>query len=589
MTAPPVPAASASGEHSAHEGPTGGPQAGPRERAGTRGLGEPALLLAVALIVGYLVLSPLVYLVWQGLTTGDGLGLGNVRSAYSFPGTLDMLWNSVVFTAGTAVVSMTTGTALAFFCCRTNAPLKPLLYASSLVPLIVPGILFTISWVFLLASRAGAFNVALDTIGLDFLRVNVFSMTGMIIVEGLHLSPIVFLLMFAAFRGTDPSLEEAAVMSGAGPMRTIASITLPLVRPALLGSLVLMVIRGLGAFETPAVLGIPAGEYVLTSRIFLALSAFPIRYDLAAIYSITLMLVTAVGLVIVLRLNRNAGRYQTITGKGFRPRAFDLGRWRWPISAGFGLYFLVVVLAPVAILVWVSLIPYYQTPSLAALGDVRLDSYVEMTQLRAVSRSLWNSAVLSVASATILMVLMSIAAWLVVRSRIRGKATLDLLSAVPLAFPGLVLGVALIVIYIRSPLPIYGTLAILLIAYVTSYMPYAMQYAKASVSQIGDELEEAARMSGASLFTVLRRVTLPLMVPGIMAGWIYVLIVSVRELSSSILLYSQGTEVFAVLIWDLWQAGQTSVLSAVGVTMIGILVVLVAIAYRLGASIGVRE
>jgi iron(III) transport system permease protein len=557
-----------------------------RLRDKVRGL---PLVVVVAAIIGYLVISPLVYLVWQGLATGDGLGLGNIQAAFSRPGTTQMLWNSTVFTVGTAAVSMITGTALAFFCCRTNAPMKPLLYASSLIPLIVPGILFTISWVFLLSGRAGVVNVVLRSLHLDFLTMNVFSMGGMILVEGLHLSPIVFLLMFASFRGADPSLEEAAAMSGAGTARTLRAVTLPLVSPALLGALVVMVIRGLGSFEAPAVLGIPAGKYVLTSQIYKALHTYPVRYDLAAIYSIALMAVTAIGLLVVQRINRNNERFATITGKGYRPRPFDLGKWRWPVSMGFAVYFVVVVILPVAILVWTSLLPYYQTPTLAALDRVSLDNYVEMLKIADVMLSLRNSVILALASATSLMLLMSVVAWLLLRTKLPGRGILDVLAGIPLAFPGLVLGVALIFIYIRSPLPIYGTLLILFIAYVTSYMPYAMQYARSSVGQISGELEEAGRMSGAGLGTVLRRITLPLMMPGLTAGWIYVVIVSIRELSSSILLYSHSTQVFSVTIWDLWQAGQTNVLAAVGVTMIVGLVVLVTVAYRLGAKIGIKE
>lgn len=550
---------------------------------------ELPLLIVLGGVVGYLVLSPLVYLVWQGLTTGDGLGIGNVRAAFSVPGTGAMLYNSIVFTAGTAVVAMVTGTALAFFCCRTNAPLKPLLYASSLIPLIVPGILFTISWVFLMGGRSGAINALLREIGLGFLAMDIFSMGGMILVEGLHLSPIVFLLMFAAFRGADPSLEEAAAMSGAGIGRTLRTVTLPLVRPALLGALVVMIVRGLGSFEAPAILGIPDGKYVLTSQIYRALHTYPVRYDQAGIYSIALMIVTALGLFAIQRINKNSARFATITGKGYRPRAFDLGPWRWPVSVAFTIYFLVAVVSPVAILIWTSLLPFYQIPTISALSSLTVSNYVDITQLADVRSSLRNSFVLSIGSATTLMLMMSVVAWLILRTKMRGRGLLDLLSGVPLAFPGLVLGVALIFIYIRSPLPIYGTLLILFIAYVTSYMPYAMQYARSSVGQISSELEEAGRMSGAGLPTVLRRITLPLMMPGITAGWIYVVIVSVRELSSSILLYSHSTTVFSVTIWDLWQAGQTNELAAVGVVMILALMVLVAVAYRLGAKIGIRE
>jgi iron(III) transport system permease protein len=234
---------------------------------------------AVIVVLGYLVLSPLVYLVWRGLTTGDGFGLANITAAYSVPGTPEMLLNSVLFAGGSAFVSTVTGTALAFFCVRSNAPLKPLLYAASIVPLIVPGILYTISWVYLIGGNVGVIKKVFDSIGLGLFVPDAFSLPGMILIDGLHLAPLVFLLMYAAFRSTDPSLEESAMMSGATVPQTVRRVTLPLVRPALLGAVLIMVVRGLESFETPAVLGMPSGTWVFTSRIYDALHTYPIKYD----------------------------------------------------------------------------------------------------------------------------------------------------------------------------------------------------------------------------------------------------------------------------------------------------------------------
>lgn len=545
---------------------------------------------AVAItLVAYLVLVPLFFLVYRGLTAGDGLSLANVADAFSVPGTSGMIINSVLFAAGVAVIATVIGSALAFVCARTNAPLKAMMYAASLVPLIIPGILFTIAWIFLLSDRIGILNVALRDLGLGFLTVNVFSLPGMIIVEGLHLSPIVFLLMFASFRATDPAMEESALMSGASLPEVLRRITLPMVRPALLSAALIMVVRGLESFETPALLGIPAGRFVFTSRIFQSLNTFPIRYDHAAIYSLALLLITAAGLIYVQWSTRQQERYQTITGKGFRPRPLDLGRWRWPVAILFGAYFLVVVVLPLAVLLYLSFLPYYIAPGLDAFSQLTLDNYRDMVGLRNVTRSLRNSAILAVGTATFLMVFMAVVAWLSVKSKIRGRQLLDSLTAFPLAIPGLVMAVSLIFVYLRFPLPIYGTLWILFIVYVTRYMPYASRYATTSISQISGELEESAQMSGAGWLDTFRRIVLPLMAPGLLAGWVYVMIVSVRELSSSILLYSQGTEVFSITIWELWEAGQTTTLAAVGVTMVLGLVVLVGIAYKLGANIGVKE
>lgn len=544
---------------------------------------------AVIVVLGYLVLSPLVYLVWRGLTTGAGFGLSNITAAYSVPGTSEMLLNSVMFACGSAFVSTVTGTALAFFCVRSNAPLKPLLYAASIVPLIVPGILYTIAWVYLIGGNVGVIKKTFANFGLGFLVPDAFSMPGMILIDGLHLAPLVFLLMYAAFRSTDPALEESAMMSGATVPQTVRRVTLPLVRPALLGAVLIMVVRGLESFETPAVLGIPSGTWVFTSRIFDALHTYPIKYDQASIYSLTLLVVTAVGLMLVQFMNRRSERFQTVTGKGFRPRTLDLGKWRWPVSIGFVVYFIVAVIAPLLILLWMSLLPFYQTPGIEPLSSLTFSNYAELFDTRGVPESIKNSLILAVTSATAVMLFTAVISWMVLKSKFKGRRLLDMLASFPLAMPGLVLGVALIFIYLRSPLPIYGTLVILFIAYVTRYLPYGMRYSGSSLAQVGAELEESAKMSGATWRDSFRRIVLPLMAPGLVAGWIYVVVVSVRELSSSILLYSQNTRVMSVTIWEFWQNGQTGVLAALGVCMVVVLMALVAVAYKLGAKIGVRE
>jgi len=548
--------------------------------------------LGLAIVIGltaYLVLVPLVFLVWRGINSGEGITLANIGQAYAVTGTGQMVWNSITFSVATAIVATTIGSALAFVSVRTNAPFKGILYASSLVPLIIPGILYTISWIFLLSDKIGLMNIALRQVGLGFLTVNVFSLPGMVIVEGLHLSPIVFLLMYAAFKATDPALEESAMMSGASVPQVVRRVTLPLVRPALLASLLVMLVRGLESFETPALLGIPAGKWVFTSQIYKALSTYPLRYDNAAIYSLTLIAITVVGLYFVSRANRQTSRFETITGKGFRPRPLDLGPWKWPVSIAFVIYFLVVVIAPLAMLAYMSFLPFFMQPGKAAFAAFSLENYGAMFDIPTVGRAIKNSLILSVGSATFLMLFMAIVAWITVKSKLRGRNLLDSVTTYPLAYPGLVLGVSLIFVYLRMPLPIYGTLWILFIVYVTKYMPYAMRYAANSITQIAGELEESAHMSGASWRSTFRRIIIPLMAPGLIAGWVYVVVVSVRELSASILLYRQGTEVFSVLIWELWEAGQTTQLAAVGVTLVLGLTVLVGIAYKVGANIGIRE
>jgi iron(III) transport system permease protein len=546
------------------------------------------IILGVVGLIGYLALVPLGYLLWGTFFDADGFTLDFFREAYSAFGLTQLMGNSLIFTFGSTVVAVSIGTVLAYLIVRTDVPFKGVMFALSLVPLIVPGILHTIAWIFLASPRIGIINKALEPVlGPGFF--NVFSLPGMMWVEGLHLSPLVFLLMFAAFRSMDPSLEESALMSGA-PLRTVfRRVTVPLVKPALAASILVMAVRALESFETPALLGIPGGIWVFTSRIWRVLSSYPREFGQAGAYSMSLLILTTVGVFLHSRLGRKAKAYQTVTGKGFRPRAMELGKWRRPATAFIFAYGFVAVVLPLFVLIYSSTQPFYSPPTAETLSNMSLDNYRAVFDSDQTVRALKNSFILGIGSATLVMFAMAIAAWLVVRTKIAGRWMVDNLAFLPLVIPGLVLGVALLFVYLRSPVPIYGTLWILAIAYVTRYMPYGMRYASSSMYQISAELEESAQTSGASWWQSFRKVLLPLMMPGLLAGWIYILTVSVRELSSSILLYSPGNEVFSIVIWEQWQNGQSTEVAAFGVIMITILVALVLIARKLGAKIGVRE
>jgi iron(III) transport system permease protein len=420
--------------------------------------------------------------------------------------------------------------------------------------------------------------------------LNIFSIWGMIWVEGLHSSPIVFLLMVAAFRSMDPSLEESALMSGATRLQTLRRVTLPLVRPALLSSVLVILITSLESFEVPALLGLQNGIYVFTSRIYFVFRSYPRDLQAAGALAVSLLAIAVIGVIIArLLAGRGTKTYQTVTGKGFRPRPLDLGKWRPVVGAGILIYFFATVVGPLLVLLYASLLPYYQAPSVEAFQSFTLDNYRQVFEMNSAGRALVNSLVLGISAACIVMALMSVAAWISVRSTIRGRGVVEQLSFVPLVIPGIVLGVSISFVYLRSPIPIYGTLIILLIAYCTKYMPYGMRYATTSMTQISSELEESAQVSGASWWTTFRRVLLPLLSPGIMAGFIYILVVSFRELSSSLLLYSPGNEVLSILIWEQFENGSFNVLAAIGVLMVIALVIMVTIAYKLGAKVGLRE
>jgi len=419
--------------------------------------------------------------------------------------------------------------------------------------------------------------------------LDVFSLPGMIVVEGLHLAPLVFLLMVASFRSMDPALEESAIMSGASLPTVFRRITVPLARPALYAAILIMVVRGLESFEVPALLGLPGGVWVFTSRIWRVLNEIPPNYGEAGAYAMSLLVLTSLGVWWHSRLSRRARSFQTVSGKGFRPRPVSLGVWRWPLTGAILVYFVLVVVAPLAILGYASTQRFYSPPTRETMHHLSLQPYRDVLDTDIVLTAAKNSVILGLGAATVVMLLMAISAWIVVRTNLPGRWLIDNLSFLPLVIPGLVLGVATLYVYLRVPLPIYGTLWILFVAYLTRYMPYGMRYASTSMFQIGRELEESAMTSGAGWLQTFRRVVLPLLVPGFVAGWIYILIVSVRELSSTIILYSPGKEVLSIVIWEQYQNGELPQLAALGMMMVGALIVLVTVAYKLGAKIGVRE
>ena len=546
------------------------------------------IILGAVAVIGYLALVPLGYLLWGTFFDSRGLTLRWFQEAYSAVGLSEMVVNSLAFAFGSTVISVVLGTLLAYLIVRTDVPFKTLMMAASLIPLILPGILHTIAWILLASPRVGVYNELLEPI-LGPGAVNIFSLPGMMLVEGLHLSPLVFLLMVAAFRSMDPALEESALMSGARLSTVFRRVTVPLVRPALYASILIMAVRTLESFEVPALLGIPEGLWVFTSRIWRVLNDFPPEYGQAGAYAMSLLVFTSIGVFWHSRLSKRAKTFQTITGKGFRPRPMELGRWRAPATALIFGYLVFAVAAPLLILVYASTQRFYAVPTMKTLTHLTAQNYSYTFSSAGTLVALKNSLFLGVGSATLVMLVMAVAAWLVVRTRLPGRWMVDNLAFLPLVVPGLVLGVALLFVYLRFPIPIYGTIWILLLAYFTRYMPYGMRYASSSMYQISGELEECAQTSGASWFQSFRRIMLPLLMPGLIAGWVYILTVSVRELSSSILLYTPGNEVLAIRIWEQYQNGQFTELAALGVVMVANLVVLVAVAYKLGARIGVRE
>ena len=555
----------------------------------------PVIAVAVAL-AAWLALVPIVFLVSQSFlspetaTAPAQFTLENYRTAYASTETLRLFGNSVAFATGSAALAFIIGTFFAWINERTNTAFKSLFFALSLIPLVIPAILFTVSWILLASPKIGIINYVLQRLtGTDLVFVNIYSLPGMIWVDGLHQSPLAFLLMTAAFRAMDPSLEESALMSGASVVQVAARMTLKLVSPAALGALLILFVRAIESFEVPALLGLPVGIEVYTSSIYEAIQHYPSEVGLASAYAATLLVIASLCIYAQSRVAADAGKFSTVTGKGFRPRAMNIGMWRHVAAAIFIVYFAIIVALPFLVLLWCSLHKFYSGPVLADLAETTFDAYRAVFDYPAFAGVVWNSLVLSLGCATIIMLITSVLCWIALRTKLPGRWLLDNLASLPLVFPGLVLGLAIMVCYLNVRIGVYGTLWIMLIAYVTRFMPYGMRYNATSMLALHKELEESAAMSGASWGTAFGRVVLPLLKPGLIAGWIYIVIVSVRELSSSILLYSPGSEVVSIMIWEYWQNGQYVELSALGVMLIIALFCFVLLAQFVGRRFGVAD
>lgn len=554
------------------------------------------ILVGCSLFVLYLAGIPLLMLLYGSFRSapigepGAAYTIQNYVKAYIDREFYLLFWNSLKFAVGTCALSFLIGTYLAWISERTNTPLKKVFVVMSLIPFIIPGILSTIAWILLLSPKIGLINLAVKgLLGLESAPFNIYTMWGMIWAEAIHLYPLVFLLMSAAFRNMDTSLEEAALTAGSSTFTTFRRVTLPLMRPAMVSVLLIMFIRGIEAFEVPALVGVPAKISVFTTKIFLAIHQFPSDFGLAGAYAVTLLVISTVGVLIYQRITRKEERYATVTGKGYRPRVIDLGPWKYVTCASAFLIFFLAVVFPVFILLWSSFIPYYGVPSRELMDKLTLANYKYILNYPLAITAFKNSFYLSVGSATLVMLLTSVIAWITVKSKLPGRVFLDNMTFIPIAMPGIVLGVSLIWVYLTLPIPIYGTIWVLLLAYITKFMPYGIRAASASMIQINKELEEASLTSGGTWFQTFRKVILPLLMPGFVAGWIYISIIALRELSTSILLYSYNSTVLSIMAFDLWEGGQYTYVCALGVVMVLLLVAMAYAARRLGARIGIAE
>lgn len=554
---------------------------------------NPRLIPFLIVIVGLLTISPVLMLVFgsfsEGFGTFGGFTLDKYVEAYSDPEFAAILWNTLLFTSGSAAVATLLALFLAYTYTRTNIPFKFFFGIISIIPMMIPHILFAVSWVLLLNPSNGILNRwIMELFGLDRALFNIYSLPGMILVEGLLDLPIAYLIIAPAMGAFDVSLEESSKVCGASALRTLTRVTLPVLRPAILASVILVIVRCLASFAVPSVIGMPGRIYVLATHIYRIISTgFAADYGKAAAVGMSALAASIVLIYLYRYLTSEVGRYVTISTRGFKPSLIDLKGSRIPLLGVVGLLSFVLIVLPVLVLLYTSMLPYVMVPGAKAFSQMGWKNWADVLRDPISLLALRNSLTLGLVGATLGVVLSILVSYVIVKVRTAASGILESLSFLSFSFPGIVIGVGFMWFFVRTPL--YATIWALLIGYIATYLPYGIRPLSSAFVQIHSHLEESSRVCGAGSFETLRRIVVPLLIPGIVSGWILMATMFVRELTLSVVLSRPGSEVLAVQILRFAEDGLWGRLSALGIIMIILSSILVTAATVLGRALTKRE
>jgi iron(III) transport system permease protein len=543
---------------------------GRRKRRGQLGLAGIIVMTGAAAAALYLVMAPLLALLataFRGpsdllpFEAGAHWTLDNVVDVYlNTPLLSKIVPNTLIFVVGSVAVTFFTAFTLAWLIERTDLPWRTVIFTAILFPLLVPGIVMAFAWTLLFAPNAGWINVVLrGLLGLESSGpINIFSMSGLILCQGIASVPFVFLLLGAAMRTMNPALEEASSASGARPLTTFLRVTLPVLRPGVLAPLILATLVALEQFEMPLIIGFPARINVFSTRLYFELNRedeLP-AYGNAAAVALLFLAAAVVLLIVYNRLIRRAERFVTVTGKGYRPTRYALGRWRLPALLFVGLYLVAGAVLPAIVLIWTSF-------SGGSNDSLNLDAYRELFADRRFWPAVGNTFLVAGLSAGIITLLGALLAWQILRLRFPGRALIDVVSFMSIGIPSVIAGFAVMVLYLTVPIGLYGTVWILVLAY--SYrLAVSTRLSRASLMQIHSELEEASSASGGRWLDTVRRITLPLLGPSLLASFVLLFIVGFREFTIPMILQSDDNWVLSVIMWKLQADRQTAQAAAVG-------------------------
>lgn len=524
---------------------------------------------------------PLFWLVFRSFSLPENAGftLGNYIEVFSNPRLLKAVVNSLILATGVGVMSVALGVPMAWAVTRINMPLRGVMKILLLVAFTTPPFLGGIAWILLAAPNSGWLNrVFVLLTGADKGPFNVYSMLGAIFVVGIYSYPYAFLLVSSALEFVASELEDAATVLGAGTFTTTMRITLPLVLPSIISGFLLSFLEAIALFGSPTLILIPARVPIITTEIWQQFQ-FPPNIELSSAFSICLILITMALLWVQRQILAQKG-YTTLTGKGGRKRLLDIGIWRWLFLAFCLLVSTLSLFLPFYMLLRTSLSKAWGQPFVPS--NMTLQWYEDVLfRLPFTKLSITNTLLYSTSAAVFAMAVGIMIAYIVNRKLVRGWRMLGFLPMIPLAIPGIVIAVGIFAAYSRPPLMLFGTGLIMIVAYTTRFMPIAFSNACDIFKSINPEMELAARNLGATQVQTLGKITVPLVKRGLLGGFILVFILSVRELSCAIVLFSNNTQVMATVLFDLVNEGSLERVAALGVVMLVIVLVAVGIAYRL--------
>ena len=556
----------------------------------------PRVMFGATLAMSVIILACLGIVFWISFIEGEPdaeyvYTLGNYVSVALDSRTYEVLWNTLGFAFASLAVAFFFGIPAAWLVERTNLPGKTIVFTLMTIGLLMPGFAAAMGWLFLMHPRIGLLNTFLiGALGLAEAPFDISSILGMGWVQGLNLAPLSFIMTAAVFRAMDPSLEESAQMSGARAGRVMGAITLPLAWPGILAAGIYIFTIGFAAFDVPAILG--WGNRIFTFSTFLYLLTSPQdvlpQYGLAAALSGVIVVLAGLMGWWYARMQQRARRYAVITGKAYRPRMTDLGRWTW-IAWGFlATYFVLSKLVPILLVIWASLLPYFMFPGKFAFAQMSFEQYLTLPWRLALN-GLTNTAILMVLTPTITLLLSICFSWVVLRSRLPGRSWYDFIAFLPHAVPNIVFGVGVILLtlyVLQTVLPIYGTIWVLLLVFIVARVSYGTRMTNSGMIQIHSELEESAQMSGATTFATFREVVVPLLSPTLIYAWLWIALLVFRELTLAVILTTPRNMTLPVVIWTTWLGGGLGQSSALVVVMLALMIPLVVLYWFVTARYG---